>query len=461
MSDTKTGTLLVLSDIGTAWGKSQGHSLAQALESRLKQPVLVCLADGSDGSLTAGIQNLVAAETQRIVLLTAGLLPLATHVHVAQVIRWAWREWPTIQFHVAPPLTWLEWSDWLRTTILDALQSRSVELESSGALLIGEESANALANADLARLAQLILARSTLAQVGHAFLGTIRPTIAEAVETIVQLGIQYLVLVPWLMANDKAWQSEVESALRARNVKIGLLAVSPTLFHPGLVNVLVANYYAALADNRLQPPSDDLIPEGGSTEATRPSQTLRPEDAFELQELEQRVNAMLPPQYRGRYEEVHPQSMGTAALKYDEEGKVAWDQIWTSFCDLALAGGPPHRGTLLEPVTAAEALADMDRYREVVAEIERGIQMVTGLPVVPSQVLGWVGVRCHGEEMAVWMMRAIIVENVMVRREGEVIYLPAGPRFTLKREIKNVVTTVAKTVHYWTAHLTARQNAAQ
>jgi sirohydrochlorin cobaltochelatase len=54
-------------------------------------------------------------------------------------------------------------------------------------------------------------------------------------------------------------------------------------------------------------------------------------------------------------------------------------------------------------------------------------------------------------------MRAIIVENVMVRREGNTIYLPAGPKFTLKREIKNVITTVAKTVHYWSAHLKMRQ----
>ncbi|MFO0881104.1 MAG: hypothetical protein U0840_27590 [Gemmataceae bacterium] len=59
--------------------------------------------------------------------------------------------------------------------------------------------------------------------------------------------------------------------------------------------------------------------------------------------------------------------------------------------------------------------------------------------------------------MAVWMMRAIIVENVMVPREGDVIYLLAGPRFTLKREIKNVVTVVAKTSHYWAAHLTSRR----
>ncbi len=130
--------------------------------------------------------------------------------------------------------------------------------------------------------------------------------------------------------------------------------------------------------------------------------------------------------------------------------------IWTSFCELALAGGPCHRKTLLEAVPAAVALADPDKYQAVVAEIERGIKLVTGLPVVRSTIPGWVGVRCDSEAMAVWLLRAIIVENVMVRRECEVLYLPAGPNFTLQREIKNVVTVVAKTFHYWAAHIKKR-----
>ena len=69
---------------------------------------------------------------------------------------------------------------------------------------------------------------------------------------------------------------------------------------------------------------------------------------------------------------------------------------------------------------------------------------------------GWIGLACVDEEMAIWLMRAIVVENVMVRRERAVLYLPAGPRFTLEGEIKNVVTAVAKTHHYWIQHQTAR-----
>ena len=126
------------------------------------------------------------------------------------------------------------------------------------------------------------------------------------------------------------------------------------------------------------------------------------------------------------------------------------------FCELALAGGPPHRGTLLEPVPREDALAEPERYAAVLAELTRGIRMITGLEVVTAGPPGWLGIVCESEEMALWLMRAIVVENVMARREGAVLYLPAGPRFSLEGEIKNVVTAVAKTHHYWTQHVAGR-----
>lgn len=161
---------------------------------------------------------------------------------------------------------------------------------------------------------------------------------------------------------------------------------------------------------------------------------------------------VLPPRYRsGRAVSAAP--MGAAPLRYTEDGQVAWDEIWTNFCDLALAGGPPHRGNLLEPVPPDEVKEDLDAYERVVAEIERGFLLVTGLPTVRSEKLGWVGLKCEDEEMALWLLRAIVVENVCVRREGTVLFLPAGPGFRLDKEIKNVITVVAKTHHYWTEHL--------
>ena len=168
----------------------------------------------------------------------------------------------------------------------------------------------------------------------------------------------------------------------------------------------------------------------------------------------QSASDILPPRYKNG-QQVSAAPMGSGPMRYTEEGQVAWDKMWTSFCDLALAGGPPHRDTLLEPVPPDEVRADMEGYERVLVEIERGLRLVTGLPIVRSERFGWIGLRCDNEEMALWLLRAIIVENVCVRREGMMLFLPVGPNFGVEKEIKNVITVVAKTHHYWMEHMGA------
>jgi hypothetical protein len=177
----------------------------------------------------------------------------------------------------------------------------------------------------------------------------------------------------------------------------------------------------------------------------------------ELEALDANLKTILPAQYHECYEDVLPISMGSAALKTGPDGRVAWDEVWTTFCDLALAGGPPHRGTLLQPATSDEVLANPEEYQQVVAELGRGIYMVTGLGVQTYPAPGWIGVRCLGVGMAGWLVRAIVAENVTARHEGETLYLPTGPAFQLAKEIKNVVTVIAKTCHYWLDHTPASQ----
>lgn len=160
---------------------------------------------------------------------------------------------------------------------------------------------------------------------------------------------------------------------------------------------------------------------------------------------------LLPPRYQNQVPSAAP--MGAAGLKYDNEGNAAWNEIWTDFCDLALAGGPPHRGSLLEPQSAEVIAAKPDEYEKVLQELERGLEMVTGLETIRPDTPGWIGLVCDSDDMAIWILRAIVVENVSVRREDNILYFPAGPDYKLEKEIKNVVTVVAKTNHYWQEHL--------
>src|SRR5262245_50875371 len=99
----------------------------------------------------------------------------------------------------------------------------------------------------------------------------------------------------------------------------------------------------------------------------------------ELARLDFRVKTMLPEEYQDSYETLEPVPMRSAGLKYDADGRVAWDEIWGSFCDLAMAGGPPHKGSLLEPASPADVFAQPERYAEVVEEICRGIILATQL----------------------------------------------------------------------------------
>ena len=187
---------------------------------------------------------------------------------------------------------------------------------------------------------------------------------------------------------------------------------------------------------------------------------MNAEARYTLDALEARIKTLLPEQYRDSYETVQPTPMRAAGLKYDADGQVAWDQIWGSFCNLAMAGGPPHKGALLEPGTEAAIDADFGRYDVVADEICRGITLATGLRAYVSPTPGWVSVTCHSDVMAGWLLRAIVMENVAVRRRGSILELPAAPHFRLDKEIKNVVTVIAKTSHYWLGHMPREQQQA-
>jgi len=181
------------------------------------------------------------------------------------------------------------------------------------------------------------------------------------------------------------------------------------------------------------------------------------DNGAELAELDAKVNALLPPRYQHCYSSVPPYPMGASPLNYGADGAVLWDRIWTTFCDLALAGGPPHRGSLLEPVPEGDVAADPARDREVAAEIRRGIELTTRLPTTDGYAPGWVGARCVSVAEAAWLQFAVTAENVSVRRRENVLYFPAGPSFRVEKEIKNVVVALAKAHHYWDGHLTESQ----
>jgi hypothetical protein len=160
-----------------------------------------------------------------------------------------------------------------------------------------------------------------------------------------------------------------------------------------------------------------------------------------------------------------PAPMSSATFVYRDDGTPDWSAMWSDFCELALFGGPPHRGedSALVAGTAAMNHGGHPGLKpgaapefDAIAEIRRGIYETTGLE---SSAVDddWLAVRCDSRKMAAWLCASIILENVDARCEGDVLFVPAREDYELKNQVKSVITVVAKTHHYWMEHVAAQQ----
>ena len=149
------------------------------------------------------------------------------------------------------------------------------------------------------------------------------------------------------------------------------------------------------------------------------------------------------------------QSMSSAPFVWLPDGRPDWASMWTTFCELALFGGPPQRG----PESALRARkCEHGCDAAMLAEMRRGIWETTGL-YAESNEPGRLVVSCDTPAMAQWMATAIALENVEARADEDRIVLPAGPGYKIDDEVKSVVTVVAKTHHYWQAHVVGAADA--
>jgi sirohydrochlorin cobaltochelatase len=143
--------------------------------------------------------------------------------------------------------------------------------------------------------------------------------------------------------------------------------------------------------------------------------------------------------------------MSAAPFAYRDDGRPDWGAMWTGFCELALYGGPPHRGPD-EALPTPQAAPDEVVRDAMVDEMVRGIFETTDLVAEPSPG-GWLRVACDSKRMAAWLCATIILENVDARVEEEFLFVPGDRDFQLKDQVKSVITVVAKSNHYWQAHI--------
>ena len=438
----------------------QWHRAAELLASRLQHPVLVVQPNQAE-DFTQAFQRAVVFYYERgfrrFVLMPLGLEPF-DYAELYSIVVLLRSERLGINLHIARCWSMQDVSDAFGPPIMEALRTEP----KSAVLILAHNESGANVGLELASLAFHFQQLDESIEMHYAFLNQLHPSLRRVLARMDCRGVQNIAILTWRM---NAEQTAV--AIQEFGSLHGLeLSTEPfdfawkwtrlTTQNPQALRLLDCSSWIHVAmeiylDALSTRSSERYFATDSTSTQARDIQT-----AIGLAELDRSVDSMLPTEYRGRLEEVSAQSMGSASIDSDHFGVVAWDAIWTSFCDLAMAGGPPHRGHLLEAVAAEEVKKNLDAYESVVREIRRGIEMVTGLTTTNAATLGWVGVECDDEAMAVWLLRAIIVENVMVRREQATLFLPAGPDFRVRKEIKNVITSVAKTVHYWRAHLRTR-----
>ena len=146
------------------------------------------------------------------------------------------------------------------------------------------------------------------------------------------------------------------------------------------------------------------------------------------------------------------EAMSSAPFVWREDGRPDWARMWTTFCELALYGGPPHRGPE-QRAAGAERRGGRGSDAAMLAEMRRGIWETTGL-YAESGAAGLA--RRHVRHRPRWPPGCARPSSSRMSTRGSTrigLLVPAGPDYQLKDEVKSIITVVAKTHHYWQAHV--------
>ncbi|MFQ3684723.1 sirohydrochlorin chelatase [Roseiflexus sp.] len=471
MSDTHTALLLIGHGTDDPVGLAEYHRLSAQLSEQLMLFVQPCFLELADPPIGQAIDDCVDAGYRRIIALPL-LLGAAGHQKndIPVALNHARMRYPDLDIRYGSPLNAQyalvrALADRIETAFASA--GTTIPRDRTALALIGRGSSDPDSNAEVARMARLVWEGRDFGWVEYGFYSITHPDVATTIRHCIALGAAQVIVAPYLLFTGRILQrmaSQVEAA-RQQHAGTSIIMAGHLGLHEGVIAAIRQRYEEVL--HGVATVNCDLCKyrqfmPGFEEDYGRPQVSDHHHGLRGVHNhASLSLDAILPPRYRNGAS-VSAAPMAAAPLVYDADGRVAWDRVWggddpdNPFCELALAGGPPHRGTLLEPVPPEVVAADPDGYARVITELARGLHMVTGLQVVTDCAPGWIGLVCTSDQMAIWLLRAIVVENVSVRREGHTIYLPAGPDFCLDGEIKNVITSVAKTYHYWKEHINGR-----
>ncbi len=346
----------------------------------------------------------------------------------------------------------------------DRIQAVTVDVpqDDTIVLLIGRGTSDPDANADVYKLGRLLWEGRAGKGVEVAFTSLTHPTIPEGIARCVALGARHVVVAPLFLftgvlvrriyahvETEAAHYSDVAFEVAAHLGGDPLIA---DLFTDRISEAEAGAVHMSCDVCVYRTPSFGFEDRVGLPRHSDAHHGLRGIDGM-LDVIPHTHSYGLPPPLAipatpAVASGVRP--MSSAPMQYAPDGSVDWGTMWDSFCALAQDGGPPHRGTMLE--SGIESDPDSADYCAAAAEIVCGIAAVSGLIAAPSTT-GWIAVHCPSASMATWLCAAILQENIAARAERFILFVPVGDHFRVTKEIKNVITVIAKTTHYWEEHL--------
>ncbi len=443
-------SVLVLAGHGTRVrrGGEEYRAFVEALRARApEQPIVAAALEYDDPPIINALRA-SAADGYRHAIVQPLLLFGATHQKndIPAALTWAREHLPKLQISYGRPFG-------PHPALLEALDGRisaaddgAVPPEETAILVVGRGTSDPDANSEVAQLTRLLWEGRDWAFVEVAYSGETRPTVEEGVRRCVRLGARRVIVAPLLLFQGILTQRIDEQArTTARELGVPVAVAGSLGAHPALLSLTLERAAEAAAGPvamncdrcKYRVALRGFEAELGRAQHSDHHHGLRGLDRPLLGAVPRAIDDTQP-------------GMGAAELRFLPDGTVEWGAMWQDFCELALTGGPSVRDNVLRsPVDAALATTTTDA---VAQEIARGIKETTGLSVTDLSQPGWVGFACEDERMAVWVAAAIIVENITARFDGTMVYVPAAPSWRLKAEIKNVITAVAKTCHYWQEH---------
>ncbi len=186
-----------------AEGNAQFLSLVEAVRAAggggLVEP---CFIELAEPDIPTGLARCVAAGAERVVVLPITLFAAGhAKIEIPEYLDEARSRYPNVEFRYGRPFG-------VDPLVLEVLDHRFTEVEVAhgpfdragiGAVLVGRGSSDADANSDLAKVARLLAEDQGLPVAEISYTGVATPDPTTAIRRAVRLGVERVVVLPYLL----------------------------------------------------------------------------------------------------------------------------------------------------------------------------------------------------------------------------------------------------------------------